>query len=58
MIATAKQDGNTVAVYHERGIFLFRRNGILVGFTATTVTINEGSSNATYDERGRFLFRK
>lgn len=58
MIASAKQSGNSVYVYNERGNLLFTRSGTLVGFTSSTVTIQSGSALYTYDERGNLMFTK
>lgn len=60
MIASAKQDGSTVRVYNERGSQIFSKSGKLVGFTSTTVSIqdNGGSTVRTFDEKGSQLFSK
>lgn len=58
MIASAKQSGNSVYVYNEKGNHLFTKSGTLVGFTSSTVTIQNGSALYTYDERGNHLFTK
>ena len=58
-IATAKQESaSNVAVYDEKGTFLFSRSGQLVGFTPTSVTIKNGSRNEVYDNKGNFQFSR
>ncbi len=60
MIASAKQNGNVVYVYDEKGHTLFTKVGTLVGFTGTSVTIKSSSSSTlyTYDEKGHTLFTR
>ncbi len=60
MIAMAKQDGQNVRVYNERGIALFVKRGILQGYTSTTVTIKDSSSSTirVFDEHGTVTFIK
>jgi hypothetical protein len=59
LIATAKQENSgSVAVYDEKGNFLFSRSGQLVGFTPTSVTIKKGSQNEVYDNKGNFKFSR
>lgn len=41
-IASAVQKGSNVYVYNEQGCSLFYKQGTLIGFTATTVTIKRG----------------
>ena len=58
MIASAKQTGNSVKVYNEKGGCIFTKSGILVGFTSTTVTIKVGNASKTYNEKGACMFTK
>ena len=57
-IASAKQESSQVAVYDEKGNFMFSRAGELVGYTSSTVTIKKGSQNETYDNKGKFKFSR
>ena len=58
MIASASQDGNIVRVYDENGHDIFNKEGQLMGFTATTVTVKDRVVYWTYDENGFTLFSK
>jgi len=57
-ISTAKQSGNTVYVYDERGSVLFQRSGTLMGYTSTTVTVKNGTTNYTYNDKGGVMFQR
>ena len=58
MISFAKQDGDIVAVFDERGQQVFWKVGELLGYTANTVTIKDGSYIHVYNEQGREQFSK
>ena len=57
MIGSAKQDGSVVRVYDEKGNQLFYKNGTLIGYTGSAVTIKDsvGSTQRTFDEKGNQL---
>lgn len=59
MIANAVQRGSSVYLYDETGqdlpVSIFTRGGRLVGFTASTVSIQNGTLIYTYDDRGNIL---
>ena len=57
-IGSAVQHGDYVQVYGLRGNILFTRNGILRGYTSSTVTIKNGSNAITYDGRGGILYSR
>ena len=58
-IGIAKQNYDTVEVYDENGSFKFGKSGKLVGYTATTVSIETSSGKIeVYDENGSFKFSK
>lgn len=52
MIEVAIQRGSYVYVYGERNRLLFSKNGILHGFTASTVSVKRGNYVYTYNEKG------
>ena len=58
MIASAKQSGNSVRVYNEKGTQIFSKTGTLVGFTSSTASIKVGTRVVTYNEKGTQLFSK
>ncbi|MGB9500350.1 MAG: hypothetical protein ACKVE4_11540 [Dissulfuribacterales bacterium] len=54
MISSAtQQNSETVFVYDETGKMMFARQGKLMGWTSTTVTIKMGNMAYVYDEKGR-----
>ncbi len=59
MIANAVQKGGSVYLYDETGqnlpVSIFTRGGKLVGFTASTVSIQDGTLIYTYDDQGNIL---
>ena len=58
-IGIAKQNYDTVEVYDENGKMLFGKSGKLVGYTATTVSIETRSGMLeVYDENGKIKFSK
>ena len=57
-IASAVQKGNNVYVYNEKNSLLFSRDGTLVGYTSTTVSIKRGNTTYTYDERNSLKFSR
>jgi len=58
-IGSAKQDGNSVIVYDENGGYKFERNGELVGYTSSTVTVKDSiGSSITYGSEGEFKFER
>ncbi|WP_036223051.1 hypothetical protein [Mesoaciditoga lauensis] len=57
MISLAtQQSGETVFVYDETGKMIFARQGKLLGWTSSTVTIKVGNMAHVYDERGQLKF--
>lgn len=58
MIATAIQKGNTVYVYGTSGNILFTRNGILLGFTSSSVSIKVGGATYVYNDKGSIMFTR
>lgn len=57
-IGAANTSGMWVVVYNERGVESFRKSGQLVGYTSSTVTIEQNGWSVTYDDRGGEKFRK
>lgn len=57
-IASAVQKGSNVYVYNEQGCSLFYKQGTLIGFTATTVTIKRGDYIECYNNKGSKLFQR
>ncbi len=58
MITYAAQKGSFVNVYNERGDRIFTREGVLVTFTAFSVTLKNGSITHTYNDRGQMMYTK
>ena len=59
MIALAKQKGNNVWVYNERGSVIFSKSGVLIGYTGNTISVKSSSGTIwVYDDTGRVLFGK
>lgn len=58
-IGHAEVRGTNVYVFDEKGKQLYfksmTRNGSLVGFTSTTVSIKIGPNTNLYDEKGRLI---
>jgi len=58
-IGSAKQDGNSVIVYDENGGYKFERNGELMGYTSSTVTVKDClGASITYGSDGEFKYQK
>jgi hypothetical protein len=57
-IASAVQKGTMVHVYGDKGQLLFTRNGVLQGYTGTTVSVKFGGMVQTYDDRGSLKFTR
>lgn len=57
-IGSAMDRGSAVYVYDEKGHLLYSKPGKLVGYTASTVSIQRVKTVYTYDERGRQVFAK
>lgn len=51
-IGAAIQKGTHVWVYDEDNRLLFNRQGELMGYTARSISLNNGSSIITYNEKG------
>lgn len=58
MIGMAEQNGSMVYVYDTNGMLLWSMDGILHGYTSTTVTINKGSILYVYGEHGELKFSR
>jgi len=61
MIGMVKQDSPTqVKVYDEKGTFMFNREGILVGYTATSLSLKSpySESVSVYNEKGTFQYNR
>lgn len=61
MIGMVKQDSPTqIKVYDERGVFIFNREGILVGYTQDTLAIKDVQSDTirVYDSKGTFKYNR
>ena len=58
MIAAAKQKGDSVYVYNEKGVNIFIKSGTLQGFTSNSVSIKRGNSIYVYNEKGVNIFIK
>ena len=56
MIAIAKQEGNYVKLFDEKGGYMFCLTGELQGYTATTVSVKEGTSIKVFDDKGAYKF--
>ena len=59
-IGSVVQNGNSVLVYDEKGSLLFSRQGILKGYTATTISVKINGSNniLTYSNKGSLLYSR
>lgn len=57
-IAMAVQKGANVYVYNEQNLPLFYKQGTLIGFTSTTVTIKRGAYIECYNNKGSKLFQR
>lgn len=58
-IGTVKQNGSTVYVYDESGRLKFTQNGILQGYTGSTVSVcKNGNTVYVYDDNGRLQFTR
>jgi len=58
MISSAIQKGSTVYVYGQTGNLLFTRNGTLMGFTSTSVSIKMGSTVYVISDKGAVMFTR
>ncbi|MBP5237615.1 MAG: hypothetical protein ILO64_01405 [Clostridia bacterium] len=51
MIMSAIQKGNYVYVYNEKNLQIGCRNGTLVGYTSSSVSVKQGAYVYTYNEK-------
>lgn len=51
-IARVIQRGTLAEAYDEKNMKLFTVSGKIVGYTSTSLTVQEGPMLRTYDERG------
>ncbi len=58
MIGSAIQNGNTISVYNEFGSLLFSKQGELVGYTSTTVSVKTGMTVTVYNENGSCMYSR
>lgn len=59
LIGLAKQTSNNrVEVYDENGSYKFSKQGELVGFTSTTISVAVNGLIEVYDENGSYKFSK
>jgi ATPase subunit of ABC transporter with duplicated ATPase domains len=58
LISHVVQEGNFVKVYNKDDRRLFERQGILKGYTSTSVSVQNGNSIDTYDNNDRRISKK
>ena len=57
LIVKVEQQGNSVRVYGAGNCFLWARNGQLISYTATEISIYEAGKVYIYDEKGQVIRR-
>ena len=57
LIVRVEQRGNSVRAYGAGNCFLWARNGQLISYTATEVSIYEAGTVYVYNERGHVIRR-
>ena len=58
MISSAVQKGGSVYVYGPSGNILFIKNGTLMGFTSTSLTVKVGTIVYVYNDKGAVMFTR